>query len=201
MSERNTAWTPYGLEAIRIARLRRQRVIGALLLAGVVLSLLTIGQTTTTKSTDIFVNGAKQNSIAIDQPTPPKNGPVTVGLSPGRVTQADTGNAPAANPAPSSTVPSLSRAAPYNWAFFAYVFGPWILVALALWMLGKRRGKNDQVNYGIYKGAMPLEMITKTAEKEVFTRRHAKNSVFGKRREDHLTPEVLRAEPALEGSA
>jgi len=201
MSERTPAWTPYGLEAIRIARIRRQRILAALLLIGIVGALMMVGQSTTTKSTEIFVNGQNQNTISIDKPEAPKNKPVTVSLSPGRVTQADTSGEQNAGDTPRASAPILNRAAPYNWTFFLFVFGPWILIALALWALGKHRGKHDQVNYGIYKGAMPLEMISMTAQQEIFTKRHAKMSIFGKRREDYLTPEVLRADPTVEGSS
>lgn len=195
-----TEWSPYGLEAIRIAHLRRRRLLGLLALVALG-ALLTWGlQTTTTTELDIAVNGNRGNSIRLDTPDDePRNKPVTVSLSPGRVTRADTANPAAPQDTPTrSSAPVFDRGVPYNFGGLILLVGPWALLGGAVWLLGKRRGKHDEVNYGVYKGAMPLEMITASASRQVFTRKHARASLFGRKRVDHVPAEVLRAEPVGE---
>jgi hypothetical protein len=191
-------WTPYGLEAIRARHVRRRRLLTALILAGVALLALALTTTGTQSSVQILHNGQvvsdNGNQISIDLPDqqPPKDGPVTVSLTPGRVTLADTA-APAQGPQISrADVPVFSGAPALNWNYYLLVYGPWALLALALIVLAKRRGKHDEVNFGVFKGSMPLEMISAHARDQVFTTREAKQSVFGKRREDHLPSPVLR---------
>jgi hypothetical protein len=199
---RASAWTPYGLEHIRVRRNRTRRVLGllALLLLLGLVSLLLSGSTTTTRDTQIFANGNKvsDNGILI---TPPEQQAqadhVTVGLTPGTVTSATTGSTTAASTVQRSSLPVPLRAAPYDWAAYMLLYGPYVLAGLAVLYFAKRKGKSDEVNYGVYKGAMPLEMITASHQGEVITRRHVKESVFGKRREDHLPRELATVEPAI----
>lgn len=191
-----TPWTPYGLEAIRIAYLRRRRILAGLAAVGIIgIWLLMFTQTTSTQLS-ISVNGEEQSGIEIEIPDsePRKQGPVTVAINPGRVTRADTAQASG----PTSTIqrtelPQYDRGAPLNWNYYVLLYGPYALLGAAAWFLAKRRGKHDEVNYGVYKGAMPLEMITKSAERQVFTTRWTRASIFGKRRGDYLPAEVLAA--------
>lgn len=195
MSDKS-AWTPYGLEAIRIGHLRRRRLLGALFALGLALAWLIMFQSTTSSDLSISVNGKDASSISLDIPEEePKDRPVTVALQPGRVTRADT----TTNGEPTSVVqrtaaPTFDRAAPLNWNYYVLLYGPYVLLGLALLLLARRRGKHDEVNYGVYKGSMPLEMISASAAREVFTTRHARASVFGKRRSDHLPPEMAGVE-------
>jgi len=197
MSAKNE-WTPYGLEAIRIAHLRRRRLAALLLLAGLGSLLMWGAQTTVTTQMDISVNGRNGgNGISFDVPDekPEDDGPITVSVSPGKITRAETGA-----PAPQSTVsrtaaPTFTRAPAYNIMGVLLALAPWLLVGGAAYLLGKRRGKHDEVNYGVYKGALPLEMITAGASRQVFTRKHARASLFGKRRADHVPAERAAEEP------
>jgi hypothetical protein len=192
-------WTPYGLEAIRIAHLRRRRILGILLLLGVGALLLLLLDTTTTSQLDISVNGRSGNGISLDLPDEqPRDGPVTVSLSPGKVTRAEAGSAAPESTVTRSNAPSFQRAPAYDFGNLALLALPWVLLGLAVWFLAARRGRHDEVNYGIYKGSMPLEMITASASRQVFTRRHARHSLFGRRRADHLPPEAIHVEPAAE---
>lgn len=195
MSDRSE-WSPYGLEAIRIAHLRRRRALGIVALLGASLLAMAMMQTTTTSSFDISVNGQSGgNGISLDIPDEqPRNGPVTVSLTPGRVTRAETGSAAPTSTVQRNEVPGFSRAPAYNFAGLILLAAPWALIAGAAWLLGRRRGKHDEVNYGIYKGAMPLELITASASRQVFTRKHARASLFGRRRMDHLPGEVIASE-------
>lgn len=196
MADKKSAWTPYGLEAIRVAHLRRRRLLALLLVAGLVLVWLTLFDTTTTKELQLQVNGREGSSISIDTSDADekkKDGPVTVGLSPGRVTRADTAGPAVQGPQVSrANVPTFDRASPYNWGYYLLSYGPWVLIGLAAWFLAKRKPK-DEVNYGIYKGAMPLEMITAAAAEKVLTTRMAEGSVFGKGRSCYLPAEVMAA--------
>lgn len=191
-----TSWTPYGLEAIRIAHLRRRRIFSVLLALGLCALWLFMFSSTTESRLSISVNGQEQaTGIQLDIPDQvPKNGPVTVAIDPGRVTSAETTGPGQATSVQRSEVPTFERAAPLNWNYYVLLYGPYALLALALYLLAKKRGKHDEVNYGIYKGAMPLEMMTASAEKQVFTTRFTERSIFGKRRADYLPREVALLE-------
>jgi hypothetical protein len=197
----DASWTPYGLEAIRVQHARRRRRIAALALIAAALLLLVIFRPGTTDRLSVSVNGQEvggdQFSIDVPQDQKPKDGPVTVSISPGRVTLASADQGASTAPQVSrANVPAFSTAPPIRWSYYLLVYGPWLLLALALWMLAKRRGKHDEVNFGVHKGAMPLEMISAHARDQVHTKRHAKVSIFGKRREDYLPDHIAKAEEA-----
>lgn len=187
-------WTPYGLEAIRVSYLRRRRILTLLIVLGLAGIWAFMFETTTTTSTEIFVNGQKANTIEFDLPEEQRDGPVTVAVEPGRVTRAESGSAAQDEEVQRTSAPTFTRLPAIPYAGYAIVYGPFILIGLALLLLGKRRGKHDEVNYGIYKGAMPLEGISASMADQVFTTRMAKRSLFGKRRADHLPEEILRME-------
>lgn len=192
-------WTPYGLEAIRIVHLRRRRALALLLMLGLGALAVLMAQTTTTSELDISVNGRRGNGISFDLPEDqPKDGPVTVSLTPGKVTRAEAGNAPPQSSVQRNAAPSFQREPAYNIGGLLLLVGPWLLIGLAGWLLATRRGKHDEVNYGVYKGTMPLEMITASASRQVFTRREARSSVFGRRRMDHVPAEVIASERVAE---
>lgn len=196
MANTQDGWTPYGLEAIRIGHLRRRRALALLIALGLAMLWFFSFESTTSTRQDIFVNGQKQSSIEIDfgDTTPKKDGPVTVALSPGRVTRATAGEAGDEAPVSAQAAPAFDRGSPIPFSNYLILYGPYVLIGGALWLLAKRGGKHHEVNYGIYKGAMPLEMITASASRHVRTTRHAKQSLFGKREQDHLPREVLRVE-------
>jgi len=197
------SWTPYALEPIRIQYLRRRLILAILaIIALLLLAYLLYNYTTTTqKGIQLCRNGdesscqnGRGSGIQIDEPSkgaPPRDH-VTVGLTPGEVTRVDTGQDPGAPGTSRAQLPTFDRAQPYDWLQYLMAYGPYLLVILAAYWLTKRRGKYDEINFGIYKGAMPLEMITASHDKVVFTRNFAKSSVFGKGRMDHLPTEVIR---------
>jgi hypothetical protein len=186
-------WTPYGLEAIRVSHLRRRRaaLLALLFFAGLVW-LVFAPAPTTQNEVQIFANGDRvggANGLTIDAPE--KEKPVTVAIEPGKITHASAGSAPTSEriDRASSAVPTIPRAIPIPYVANAIKFGPFALLALAIWFLGKRKA-GTEVNYGVYKGAMPLELITASASRRILTGRKAKASVFGKERADHLPPEA-----------
>lgn len=192
MADKKVPWTPYGLEALRIERLRRQRLFALLAALGLALLWSSFFQETTQRQIELSSDlGGSRIIIDTDDLGQREDKPLTVGLSPGRVTRADTAD-PEAGLASSTKLatPTFERSDPIPYAYYLYKFGPIALLALAAYLLARRPPKH-QVNYGIYKGAMPYEMITATASRHVFTTRYAKTSLFGKRRADHLPSEVL----------
>lgn len=195
MSAKRQAWSPYGLEAIRITYLRRRRMVAIAAAVGLAGMWALAFETTTTSSTEIFVNGERAGSgIEIETPEEKEDGPVTVAIAPGRVTRAESGGAPAESDVQRTSAPIFNRAPAIPFAGYAYVYGPFVLLALAAYFLAKKKGRHDQVNYGIYKGALPLELVSNSMTKQIFTHRWAKTSLFGKRRADYLPEEVLVVE-------
>lgn len=192
MAKTQDDWTPYGLEAIRQAYLRRRRILGALAALGILGLALLMVETTTTSSLRISVNGNDvTDSVSIPEPDEPEQQDhVTVALEPGKVSRVESGNDPVPEQVERTSAPQAVRASPYPWKLWALNALPWLLAGLVAWLLAARRGKHDEINYGVYKGSMPLEMITAQHERVVFTKRWAKTSVFGKRRVDHVPPEV-----------
>lgn len=189
------AWTPYGLEAIRVAYLRRRRAVSLVIALGLAGMWALAFESTTSSSTEIYVNGQRAgNSIDIEVPPDREDGPVTVAIEPGRVTRAESGSAPDEATVTRTSAPTFDRAPAIPFTGYAYVYGPFVLLALAAYFLAKKKGKHDQVNYGIYKGALPLELVSASMSKQVFTHRKAKTSLFGKRRADYLPEEVLLIE-------
>lgn len=188
-------WTPYGLEAIRTAHLRRRRFLALATVLGLALLWLMMFTSTTSNELSIQVNGKEQNRIELDIPEEdPDDGPVSVEINPGRVTRAETTNTGTGSTIQRANVPAYDRAAPLNWSYYVLLYGPYVLIGLALYLLAQRRGKHDEINYGIYKGSMPLEMISAAATQDIFTTREKRASIFGKRRGDYLPPEVRRVE-------
>lgn len=200
MTKDKDAWTPYGLEHIRHRHVVRRRILGILILLLLLGLLYAFFGSTTTRQTDIFANGNRVNGgngISIQQQDDgPKKDHVTVGIEPGKVTRAEAGNDAGAASIQRSSVPTFSRAAPLNWGAYLMLYGPYVLLGLAMWYLAKRRGKHDELNYGVYKGALPLELITASHHGEVFTKEHVKGSIFGKKRLDHLPRDIATVEMA-----
>lgn len=193
MAKTQDGWTPYGLEAIRIGHLRRRRILALLVASGLAMLWLFSFQSTTVTQTDVFVNGQRANRVEIEAPEPPKkDGPVTVAIEPGKVTRATADGTGAQESVTRSNAPSFSRAPAIPFGDYALMYGPFALLGLMVWLLGFRRSPRHEVNYGIYKGAMPLEMITASASRQVLTTRAAQGSLFGKRRQDHLPRQALR---------
>lgn len=199
----NEKWTPYGLEAIRVTYLRRRRILAFLIAFGLAGIWALTWETTTETGTDIFVNGRRQGTIGIEAPEPPgEDGPVTVAISPGRVTRAESGSAPETQDGPARPqAPTFDREPAIEYQFYVIVYGPYVLLAAALYFLAKKRGKHDEVNYGIYKGALPLELLSASLSDQVFTTKKAHVGLFGKRRADYLTDEVLRIERVAQEEA
>jgi hypothetical protein len=138
------------------------------------------------------------STVEINLPTDkPRAKPTTLSVAPGRTAVLDKPIQPEVRP-PSDAAPPVLRATGLNWVALLQNFGPPFGVALYLWRAGRKRlvGSLEQVNLGVYKGAMPLEMITAQHKKYIFTRREAMAHLFGKAAADFSA-----ARPAIVGRA
>lgn len=196
MAGKKDDWTPYGLEAIRQARLWRRRLLGALAALGILLLGTLLVETTTTEQLSLSANGNEiTDSVSIREPDRPKGDDhVTVSLTPGRVSRVESGNDPTPpQQVERTSAPQAVRASPYPWKLWLLQAAPYLLAGSAALLLFRGRSRHHEVNYGVYKGSMPLEMLTANQDRAVFTTRHAKASVFGKRRSDYLPPDAGEA--------
>jgi hypothetical protein len=174
----------------------------AALAAVLVIMVVLVGQIQ--QSPQISTLNGSGNSIDIPLPTDkPRPKPTTLTVSPGRTSVLDTPiqNEPAK---PKSPAPVPTSATGINWAGLLTAFGPPIIVAFLLWQFARRRavGALEEVNLGVYKGALPFELHSATHKKYLFTRAMAHASLFGKTAADFLgrQPAVLqrRGQAALE---
>lgn len=184
-------WTPYGLEHLRVGKLRTRRLVVLGLVLALFLGYVGIADRTTTKETEIFANGQKQGTIGLDldtdRPGDSRSRPdATIPVSPGRTVAFDAGAEEEAQAAP-AVAPPRYEVDPIDWLALLLRFGPFALLATILWLGFRRRAApEDEVNFGVYKGAMPLELITASHAHLVLTPHRAKASLFGKSREDYV---------------
>ncbi|MHB8586826.1 MAG: hypothetical protein ACYDDF_13445 [Thermoplasmatota archaeon] len=174
-------WNPYGLEKYRTQGSgKRSWVLLALLVAGVALWMfLTLGQTNTSYNVGIGTGNA--NSLSL---TPPKTGPtpMTVVVSPGQVAVASTPTSSGGG----STVPNyVSPDSAYPILGWIVEYGP---LAIAPWLVWKfiTRPSKTEVNYGIFKGAMPPEAILSSPPRIVRSKRAVEEPLFGRKRADYV---------------
>lgn len=195
-------WTPYGLEAFRQSRLWRRRLVT--LLAVVVVALAWIGLSQFGGETTTTVDTFRGDGGSVTLQAPDKGGrpkpDATVTLTPGNLTAAPsairaTGRQEVPPPDPGGPAPG---AEPINFRLLAVQWGiPLALVLVGYLLAGIRGGSDHEVNYGIYKGAMPMETISARYSHLVETTRATYQDPFGKRREDYLPEDV--AGPAGSG--
>lgn len=192
-------WTPYGLEAIRGRLLWRKRILALVLffvLAIVVLIALALLSTPTVTTTEISLAGSGDDgTIQVDVPDAGAmlSKPIRVSLSPGGVTLVgpDGATAPGDRLSKASTdYPHIRDADPFNFLGLMFPWGLLLLLAYLMYAAGKGASNpSSEVNFGIYKGAMPLEMMTASYSHLVRTQRLASGSLFGKERADHVDTE------------
>lgn len=184
-------WTPYGHETARRQLLVQRHawlIIGAIGVAFVYMIFLGL---TFSEQTDIESGG----SIDIERE---EQKPMTVTVSPGRAPAFASQDAQEPD---GRDAPSLQQE---EEGLILSTVGPFLPVVApllgALWLLSRvgasARGNLAELNFGVYKGAMPLEMHTTSRYKQVFTHRRVEDHVFGKTREDFL-PASLRTAPPI----
>ncbi|MCA1814410.1 MAG: hypothetical protein LC624_10745 [Halobacteriales archaeon] len=197
MSERKPsqmqAWSPYGLEAYRVQLLRRRSrlvyvalAVGLVIMAAMLLNSIHTG-------TDITVHNGDGSSITVKIPETPRPKPTTLTISPGKTTVLQQPIQPESRPTPNP--PSADNGpAGLNWAAVLSSLVPPFALVLGAARYAKKRaaGPLEQVNLGIFKGPLPLEMITATHRTAVYTPRMAYASIFGKQRDEYI-PTVTTA--------
>lgn len=199
-------WSPYGLEAHRVALLRRRQ---RLLLAAIVLGflgLLAVLATSIDDTTSIDTFGGQGGRVDLGQlPERPRGKPTTLTVAPGRTTVMDQPIQPEVRPPRERGEAPAGETGRFNLLGLLGNLLPPLGGAVWLWRVGKRKvaGPLEQVNLGVYKGAMPLEMVSAQHRRFIFTGEMARASLFGKGREDHLParPTVLLRRPAARGRA
>ncbi len=183
------SWTPYAHEAMRTGRIRRRRAVLAVLAITFALLWFGYGTVTGDRNTSIGTT-AGGNQISFNLDDAPKDKPVTVGIRPGGTAvmgdALDT-NGGTATPPRTPERPRGLYDEPFTYSSLMLVYGP-ALVALLLGLRLFRGGpgKLDELNFGIYKGALPLEMLTASSRGLVFTSAPVNESIFGKGRDDYV---------------
>ncbi|HEV8360310.1 MAG TPA: hypothetical protein VGR28_07650 [Candidatus Thermoplasmatota archaeon] len=173
--------SPYGLEAHRVALLRRRRrALLALILLGLFGAIVFIA-TTIQEGSDISTFGGG-NHVEVSLPDKPRTKPTTLSVSPGRTTVLEKPIQPEAR-AEQRGSPDELQGGGLNWLGLLQILGPPIAGALYAWRVGKKRalGSLQQVNLGVYKGALPLELHSATHKKFIFTPKMAHGPLFGAR--------------------
>lgn len=187
-------WTPYALEPMRRTMRRRRLGLGV---AAALILFIGWGMFTQVMTPppdaggqyEILANG-QQGTVEIKAHEKQERKPVTVAITPGRIVQADPPELSPPSEVQRSPAPQITPKV-VAWGKLLKNFGPLLLIGSVLWFVGKGgRRASDQVNFGIYKGAMPLEMHTASHRHLVVTGRHAERSIFGKDREDYVPREA-----------
>jgi hypothetical protein len=200
-------WSPYGLEAHRVALLQRRK---RMLLAGIVLGFLllaaVLASTIRTNDDVRSINGSGQ--VEIQVPEQQRAKPTTLSVSPGRTAVLNSPIQEERGPQRQGGGIVEPPREGINWLGLLTPLAPPIGLAIYAWRVGKQRiaGPLEQVNLGVYKGAMPLELLTAQSKEHVFTSEQARASLFGKVRQDHLPsqPQVVARpmpRPASAGTA
>lgn len=182
-------WTPYPHEELRVNLLWKKRIILAVILGLLFLLWALSLNVNTDTETQLEVFGGDGSTVTVDRPDDQDqvSPAASVTLRPGEtarlnedltLTDGDTqpGDQGAQIPEQPPGIPFLG---------LLLLIGPFIL-AFLLWRYLGTRGTSTEVNYGIYKGAMPLEAITATHRKLVETGKRVDENPFGKVRSDYL---------------
>lgn len=187
------AWTPYGLEALRARYLKRRRriVLGlALLAAAAYVAFLVANIETSTEVSSVGRGGgggSGSSSARIDLTKErPVSRPVTIALSPGRVTFVP--NDLQGSPAEQTTVPAKKEAeidfVQFHPSNLLRPAVPLLVIGWAVrrFLWGTPGGSLYEANFGIYKGALPIETVTHRFAKRLRSGSEVSPELFGHRR-------------------
>lgn len=167
----------------------RKRILLALILGLVfLLWALSLGVTTETEE-QLTVFGGDGSSVTVTRPENQQVEPsARVTLRPGETARLDDpltlrdgetqpGDQGAQLPEQPKGIPFLG---------LLLLLGPFVL-ALLLWRYLANQGTSTEVNYGIYKGAMPFELISASHKHLVLTGKKVEQNPFGRVQTDYLS--------------
>ncbi len=179
-------WTPYAHEPTRVALLWRKRLILALLVGALFAFWATnLGVTLDTEE-QLDILGEDGDSVTIEREE--REEPVaSVTLTPGQTARLEE-DLELGDPEPvtAPTGPQIPERPPgIPFMGLLLLFGPFI-AALAAWRYLKDDATGTEANYGIYKGALPLELLTAQHAGLVRTGQEVEQNPFGKHRNDYL---------------
>lgn len=183
-------WTPYGLEAFRQSQLRRRRLtilVLALAVAVAYIGFLQFG-ISSESSVTLQTIGGDGGSIEIEDPRPERAEPdATLAITPGELnfpeSSIQTSDGDSGPAAPEGGQPGVQ---PIHWPVFLVRWGIPLGLLLVGYLVGRGRGEAEEVNYGVYKGALPMETISARYSHLVETSRATYQDPFGKRRPDYV---------------
>lgn len=189
MAEQESQWTPYPHEAVRVSLLWRKRILLGLLIGALFLFwALSLGVATDTEE-EIDVLNDDGDKVSVQRPDQDeRERPVaSVTLRPGETARLDNDltlgdDGPQRQPG-GAPVPDRPEGVPFMGLLL--LIGPFLLAVLA-WRYLSLQGASTEVNYGIYKGSMPLELVTATHAPQVQTGQEVPANPFGKARGDYL---------------
>lgn len=182
-------WTPYPHEEVRVSLLWRKRILLAVLIGTVFLFwALSLGiDTDTTEEVDVLNGNGDQVQVQRPDQQQQERPTATVTLRPGETARLNEDLNVGERPEPSgrqgATVPERPGGIPFGGLLL--LIGPFILAVMA-WRHLSEQGASTEANYGIYKGALPLELVTATHAGEVQTGQEVEQNPFGKVRSDYL---------------
>lgn len=184
-------WSPYGHEAARRQVLMQRHAYLAVAAIGIALVYTIFLGLTFSVETDVQSGG----TVDIQRE---EQKPMTVTVSPGRapafassdVMELEGQDAPGVEREQEGLI--LSTIRPFLPVVLPLVGAMWLLSRVG----ASARGDLAELNFGVYKGAMPYEMHTVSRYKQVFTHRLVQDHIFAKTREDFL-PEPVRTEPPI----
>ncbi len=184
----SSAWTPYPHEETRVQLLWRKRIILAVIL-GLLFLLWALSLNVTTETEEqLTVYGGDGSSVTVERPEDQDVQPAaSVTLRPGETARLDEDlTLDDGDPQPGQQggqLPEQPEGIPFMGLLL--LIGPFIL-ALLIWRYLANQGASTEVNYGVYKGALPLELVTATHSDLVLTGKRVEQNPFGKGRTDYL---------------
>lgn len=173
-------WSPYALERYRVTKTRGPSRWLLALLALLVLGWLTLNFFAGDSS--VQVGTGDSGSVAVTAPNDPGPPKATVKIQPGKVTELD---APVEAGSQGSQAQQISTERPYPIIGGLLLIAPLLLIPWFARRLIARPSKVE-LNFGVYKGAMPLEMISASQREILFSRGVVENPLFGKTRGDYV---------------
>ncbi len=180
-------WTPYPHEPVRVSLLWRKRLILGLLIGGLFAFWAASLGADLEFDSEVDIIGEDGDTVQVEQSEEDEEPLATVTLSPGETATMDDdlelgdADAPVAPTGP--LIPERPPGIPFLGLLL--LLGPF-LAALSAWRYLQDQSTSTEANYGIYKGALPLEAITAQHAGLVRTGREVEDNPFGKRRNDYL---------------